>query len=44
LDGTSGKVLVEIRAKGEKQKAGYYFRNIINKGPLFVQLTNVANR
>lgn len=44
LDGTSGKVLVEIRAKGEKQKAGYYFRNIINKGPLFVQLTNIANR
>jgi hypothetical protein len=41
-DPKSKKVLVEIRAKGEEKKNGYYFRNIINKGPLFVTLTDIG--
>ena len=43
-DGESKKTLVEIRAKGEMKASGkYYFRNIINKGPLFVTLTNISS-
>jgi len=41
-DPKSKKVLVEIRAKGEEKKNGYYFRNIINKGTLFVTLTDIS--
>ena len=43
-DPKSRKVLVEIRAKGEEKKNGYYFRNIINKGPLFVELTDISKK
>ena len=43
-DGESKQVLVEIRAKGEKKASGgYYFRNIINKGPLFVTITDTSS-
>lgn len=43
-DGESKQVLVEIRAKGEKKASGgYYFRNIINKGPLFVTITDISS-
>ena len=43
-DGESKKTLVEIRAKGEMKASGkYYFRNIINKGPLFVTLTDISS-
>lgn len=43
-DPKTKKVLVEIRAKGEEKKNGYYFRNIINKGPLFVELTDIGKK
>jgi hypothetical protein len=44
-DPKSKKVLVEIRAKGEERKDGsYYFRNLINKGPLFVELTDISKK
>ena len=43
-DAESKKVLIEIRAKGEERKDGsYYFRNLINKGPLFVTLTDISS-
>lgn len=42
-DPKTRKVLFEIRLKTEKKKDGsLYFRNLINKGKLFVALTNVA--
>jgi len=42
VDTHSKKALIEFRAKGEEKASGsYYFRNIINKGPLFVTLTNI---
>lgn len=44
IDTKSKKALFEIRAKGEEKKNGYYFRNIINKGPLFVTLTDVSSK
>jgi hypothetical protein len=43
IDTESNKALIEIRAKGEEKANGnYYFRNLINKGPLFVKLTDVS--
>ena len=41
-DATTNKMFVEIRAKGEEKANGsVYFRNIVNKGPLFSALTNI---
>lgn len=44
IDTKSKKALFEIRAKGEEKKTGYYFRNIINKGPLFITLTDISKK
>ena len=42
-DPETKKVLFEIRLKTEKKRDGsLYFRNLINKGKLFVTLTNIA--
>ena len=41
-DAITNKMFVEIRAKGEEKANGsVYFRNIVNKGPLFSALTNI---
>lgn len=43
-DPKTKKVLIQFRAKGEaKPNNNFYFRNLVNKGKLFVELTNIAN-
>lgn len=45
VDTKSKKALIEVRAKGEEKASGaYYFRNIINKGPVFVKLTDISKK
>ena len=41
-DPKTKKVLIQFRAKGEaKPNNNFYFRNLVNKGKLFVELTNI---
>jgi len=41
-DADSGDILVSVRARSEERESGYYFRNVIDKGRLFVKLTDIS--